>query len=424
MKTILGSRLKDQWLIIYSSFTGFLLVAFYLGLKHVVGLEELYSFLITFGVFAVFFDVRHFFPTYARTLLDQHFMGLNKRWFYLSWGLIILLPILLFVIISAGEYHVFNSYLAVSFLLRATYVLGFYHLVKQNWGFMAIYKKKYNEPEDGSDKWEKLLLLSGAFIPFVILSMISPVWFSGDEYAFAPKAEQLSYVLAVWKRIGGVCLVSGLIFLSIGYLLKTRPQFKYVSRNLGWFLTASFLLIGLISRFGQQEVLGGILFLLISLFVYSGMKVIVRERKLENVNWDKWQVFFSSLTLYGIIFMLPVENKFILAMAVTIPHDIQYLSFTKEFGEKYYSSSKFNHGFAATLAKRTALFFLLSLIYALIFESARTGVKFLPSDPLNPQMDFYRNMVSVFFMGMVLHHYYLDAVIWRVRKDEDLNKGL
>lgn len=64
------------------------------------------------------------------------------------------------------------------------------------------------------------------------------------------------------------------------------------------------------------------------------------------------------------------------------------------------------------------------MIYALIFESARTGVKFLPSGPLDPQMDFYRNMVSFFFMGMVLHHYYLDAVIWRVRKDEDLNKGL
>lgn len=149
------------------------------------------------------FDI--FFPTYARTLLDQHFMGLNRRWFYLSWVLIILLPILLFLIISAGEYQDFSSYLAVSFLLRATYVLGFYHLVKQNWGFMAIYKKKHNEPEDGSDKWEKLLLLSGAFIPFVILSMVSPVWFSGDEYAFAPKSEQLPFVLVVWKRIGGVC---------------------------------------------------------------------------------------------------------------------------------------------------------------------------------------------------------------------------
>ncbi len=70
---------------------------------------------------------------------------------------------------------------------------------------MAIYKKKHNEPEDGSDKWEKLLLLSGAFIPFVILSTVSPVWFSGDAYAFAPKSEQLPFVLVVWKRIGGVC---------------------------------------------------------------------------------------------------------------------------------------------------------------------------------------------------------------------------
>jgi hypothetical protein len=424
MNTILGSKLKDQWLIIYSSFAGFLLVAFYLGLKHVLGLEEIYSFLITFGIFAVFFDVRHFFPTYARTLLDQHFMGLNKRWFYLSWALIIILPIILYLIISSGEYQVFNSFLAVSFLLRATYVLGFYHLVKQNWGFMAIYKKKHGEVEDGSDRWEKLLLLSGAYIPFVILSMTSPVWFAGDEFAFTPQADQLSYVIAIWKKIGGVCLVSGLFFLAIGFLFNAKPQYKYVSRNLGWFMVFSFLLINLILRFGQVPVLGIILILLIALFIFSLYKAIRRERMQQFVNWNKWQVLFSSLILYGVVFMLPVDNKFILAMAVTIPHDIQYLSFTREFGQKYYSSSRFKHGLAASLAKRTALFFLISLVYALIFESARTGVKFLPADPMNPQLDFYRNMVSVFFIGMVLHHYYLDAVIWRVRKDEDLKKGL
>jgi hypothetical protein len=39
----------------------------------------------------------------------------------------------------------------------------------------------------------------------------------------------------------------------------------------------------------------------------------------------KRAVFTVSLVLYHGILFLPIENKFVLVMAITIPHNIQYL---------------------------------------------------------------------------------------------------
>lgn len=89
---------------------------------------------------------------------------------------------------------------------------------------MAIYKKKMNEPEDGSDRWDKLMLISGSFIPFVIVSMVYPVWFAGEQAAFNPSKEEYYYVLDIWKQISIACLVISSVFLLIGFALKVIPQ--------------------------------------------------------------------------------------------------------------------------------------------------------------------------------------------------------
>jgi len=420
MESILSTSRKDWAFIILSPVAGFILVGLYFSLIKLHFTEEI-ALLIVLICYSVLFDVRHLFSTYTRTLFDKHFMSINKKWFYTSWLAIILIPLLFFFALSTGEFAAYKSQIVLSFAARMTFILGFYHLIKQNWGFIAIYKKKMKEPEDGSDRWDKLMLISGSFIPFVIVSLLYPIWFAGEQAAFAPTATEYSYVMNTWKEISIACLVIAGIFLFIGFAVKVIPQYKYVSRNIGFLFTAAFLLIQLISKNGANSILTVILFVLILIFVLSSIMSISKAVQLGKFNTGKWAVLISSLALYFGILLIPVEQKYLLVMAITIPHNIQYLAFVHFFNKKYYSNAKVDFGWAKKLSERFALLLIISIVYALVFEGLRTGVRYMPMDNVNDSIYFIRNAVAIFFISMVLHHYYLDAVIWRVRKDKDLS---
>jgi len=423
MEYILGSKTKDLFYIIFSSLAGFLIVGIYWFQVHLLDISESMASMVTFIVFAILFDVRHFFPTYSRTLFDKAFLKDNSRWFFTSWIFILLVPVLVVFVLSLGDYKAFDSFVLFSILLRFTYVVGFYHLIKQNWGFMAIYKKKYGE--DGkSDRWEKMLLLSGSFLPFIYISMRDHVWFSGGNYAFSPQSNEVEYILTMWDELSLAMLGLGLFLLAVGYIFKSKPQYKYVSRNLGFMLCGLFVIYHLIKANGADQIMTLLLVITGLVFIIALVQTIRFNKKYGFKNKEKWMVLISSLVLYSGIILLPIENKFVIVMGITLPHNIQYLAFTKVFNQQYYSNSPKKHGFAQILVEKAGLFFILSIVYALLFESMRTGVKLIPIDQSSESLQFARNLFNVFFLGMVMHHYYLDAVIWRVRKDKELSSNL
>lgn len=148
---------------------------------------------------------------------------------------------------------------------------------------------------------------------------------------------------------------------------------------------------------------------------------ISKAIKFGKFNQGKWAVLISSVVLYNGILLIPVEQKYLLVMAVTIPHNIQYLAFVNFFNQKYYSDPKLDFGWARKLTERFGLLLIISLVYAILFEGMRTGARYMPIENGNDSVFLIRNAVAIFFISMVLHHYYLDAVIWRVRKDKDLS---
>lgn len=424
MQAILENEKRDWILIIGSTLSGFILVGFYLVLKNIFLLGNDISFFVTFLIFTLLFDVRHLFSTYARTIFDKVYAKEHKNWLVKSWLAIVLIPSFGLLILSRGEFFAYNTSVILIFASRVTIVLGFYHLVKQNWGFMAIYKKKLNEPDNGSDRWEKLLLLSGSFLPLALIGKIQHVWFPGEEIAFSPAAAQLPYIIHLWEKIAIFSLVLGITFLLVGFVFKSSAVYKYVSRNLGYYFVAIFLFIRLILFYGADLAFLVILSVFSVIFICS-LIITIKKAKEHNVkNPKKWAVLISSLLLYNGILLLPIDHKYVLVMAVTLPHNIQYLSFVNFFSLKYYTSSTKNHGLAKSMSQRFILFLFLSFIYAFIFELGRTGIKYLPMENLGDTGFIVRNFILIFFLSMVLHHYYLDAVIWRVRKDKELSKEI
>lgn len=422
MTTILENERKDWLFIIFSSFSGFLLVGFYLLMGKLLPNQPEVALLTTFLIYAVFFDVRHLFSTYSRTYLDKAYFSENKRWLHVSFAVIVFIPLLAVLLIARGDYFSYNTGIVFTFLLRMTTVLGFYHLVKQNWGFMVIYKKKMNEPQDNSDKWEKMMLLSGSFIPFVIVAIICPVWFPSEQSFIFPEAHLKDYITEMWNKIALYTLFFSIFLLLVGYVFNSLPQYKYVSRNLGLFFLGVFVLLKMFLNWGT-DVLYVVLSGVVLLFVISTAMSIQKALKQKLLNKKKWAVLISSLVLYGGILLLPIENKSVLVMAVTIPHNIQYLTFVNFFNSKFYSASKKEHGLAKRMSQKIGYFIVISFLYSVLYESFRTGTKYVSFG--TPEMQYIiGNLIAVFFLSMSLHHYYLDAVIWRVRKDKNISDSV
>ena len=422
MENILKNAKQDWMFIILSTVSGFLMIGFYFVLANLVKLDEFTAFLVTLILFSLLFDVRHFFPTYTRTFLDKAYFKENKSWLLGSTAAIFLIPLISYLILIQGEAMAYNGQIVLSFARRVTLTLGFYHLIKQNWGFIAIYKKKFNEPEDGSDRWEKLLLLSGSFIPFVYLAKTKIIWFLDETSAFSPNANELNYVLEFWGKISAFMLVLGLFFLVIGFAINARPQYKYVSRNLGYYFVGIFILIKLILANGSDKVLYILLVVLTIIFVVSLILTVLKAIQFGKLNVRKWAMFISALVLYWGVLSLPLDNKMLIIIGITIPHNIQYLAFVGLFNKKHYANSAQNHGLATILSQKAILFFIVSVLFSFVFELGRTGTTM--NLFTEPDAFILKNIVAFLFLSLVLHHYYLDAVIWRVRKDDNLGKDI
>ena len=420
MQNILHNSRQDWMYIILSTLSGFFMIGFYFFLERILSLNSETALLITLIIFSLLFDVRHFFPTYTRTFLDKSYFQEHKSWLIGSTLAIILIPMVSYILLIQGDAVAYDGSLVVAFARRVTLVLGFYHLVKQNWGFIAIYKKKFNEPENGSDRWEKLVLLSGSFLPLVLLSKNDLIWFGDEVSAFTPTANELPYVLDFWDKLAGTTLLLGLVFLLVGFVLKVRAQYKFVSRNLGFYFLGIFVLIKSILSYGSDLVLNFLFGVLAITFVVSLAITVQKALSFGKFNTRKWAMLASALLLYWGILSIPVDNNFLLVIGITTPHNIQYLAFVQLFNKKQFETSPNDHGIARFLTQRVLLFFGVSLVFSALFEFGRTGTIYFT----DTNSFILRNTVAIFFLSLVLHHYYLDAVIWRVRKDEKLSKNI
>lgn len=417
MQAILASKKEDWIYLIGSSLSGFILIGFYYALMY----SDIFSpdlvLIITFVLFSLFFDVRHLFATYSRTFLDKSYYQTHKRWLWSSLFWVLFIPLGLFFLFAKGSYAAFDSGIITLFAIRMTLVLGFYHLIKQNWGFVAIYKKKNGEQDEG--RWEKALLLSGSFLPLVFVAYRDYIWYPSEQIYFEAPVHQLAYLYEKWHLIAFFCLGLSILFALFGFIFKVKAHYKYVSRNLSFFFFGAFILIECILQWGVKTLIP-IVVIMAFIFFYSLLKVWKQELQRKLLSREKWAVVIGSLILYWGVILLPLENKLVVVMAITIPHNIQYLQFVQFFQKKQYSQSIENHGFAKRVLSKTGLFFVVSFVYAFIFEAGRTGIKFMTLSSNSDKQFFWQNAIIMFFIGLVLHHYYTDAVIWRVRKDNQI----
>src|SRR6266481_4517550 len=145
---------------------------------------------------AILIDAPHVFGTFSRTYFDTSEWKTRKR---------LMLGSLLFFVV--GPTMVLLGAGFTFFFIAALW--AYYHLVKQHYGFMVLYKKKNNDLAAVDNALDRLVLLFAFNYPFV-------AFIANDPAAMA----RVPAILRGGVNAIATALLIGTIVLGIGWLIR------------------------------------------------------------------------------------------------------------------------------------------------------------------------------------------------------------
>jgi len=285
LRWIIGARDDMIWFIgsVVSSYA--LLVLYVSGILPLLPMVALWAILI---------DAPHVFGTFSRTYFDRTERKNRAR---LLWGSLLFFAIGP-VMVLAGAGFVF---------LFVAALWAYYHLVKQHYGFMVLYKKKNGDLARVDNVLDRLLLLFAFNYPFVEFIARDP--------------EAMARVPAVLR--GGVSGLSKLL-LVITILLFV----VWVGRQV------------------QRAVIG------------------------EPLNVPKYLLLAAAIPMHWIVLLTPMPHKPIAIVAIlTIYHNLQYHRLIWFHNQKY--KSREQYGAAELISRRLVYYIAFGIIFGVIYQGPR-----------------------------------------------------
>jgi hypothetical protein len=338
------------------------------------------------ALWAILIDAPHVFGTFSRTYFDR---TERRNRAHLLWG-----SLLFFVV---GPIMVFAGLGLVFFFLAALW--AYYHLVKQHYGFMVLYKKKNNDLAPVDNALDRLLLLFAFNYPFV-------AFIARDPEAMTRVPASLRFGVNGLATI----LLAGTIILFIAWLLRQIQRF-----------------------------VGG-----------------------EALNVPKYLLLAAAIPMHWIVLLTPMPNKPIAIVAIlTIYHNLQYHRLIWFHNQKYTRSSpaptgtagvrpattsntliqgsstnmsegveltlRQKHGAAELISRRLVYYVAFGILFGIIYQGPRQFLGYVSLKNragLNSEQSFAMQLGISFLWGYAFIHYYLDSKIWRVRRDPTVGKAL
>ena len=357
---------------------------------------------------ALLFDASHFFATYTRTYFDKLFFKQNRSILLITCCTFIIGPLFIGLpfLFTKDIYLLRNTFTIFN---RFCIVLAYFHLVRQHWGIIAIYRRRNNETDNRSRQLEHALLLIGCFLPLLYFQYANMPLLSSSEIfsAFEQRSwnREIFYLLA-WS----CCLLCGYFF--------TRKKWPFLKlHRVAVCMAAIAFFIFMASLIGLTTLLGWICSLLFIVFIII-LQFSVLGKPTNRMNVPKWGLLITVIVSHTIFIMLPIP--FLLKpVLVGIYHNIQYHRIVYHHNQNKYSgedSARF--GMAAVFTKRLGVLVGCIALFGLFTAVLQLGGRML-----------FIGEVAKYFLASImwaipLHHYILDGVIWRLRKDESLRKHL
>jgi hypothetical protein len=352
LRWIIGAREDLIW------FIGSVVSSYALLVLYVTGVLPLIPMV---AGWAILIDAPHVFGTFSRTYFDKSEWKTRKR---------LMLGSLLFFVI--GPTLVLLGVGFTFFFVAALW--AYYHLVKQHYGFMVLYKKKNNDlaPIDNAlDRWLLMFAFNYPFVQFI----------AGDPAAMARVPPILR---------GGVNAVAMLMLIgTIGFAIA-------------WL--------------GRQ---------------------LQRAFLREPLNVPKYLLLAAAIPMHWVALFTPMPAKPIALVAIlTIYHNLQYHRLIWFHNKKYGGAvvppaghaqdARATFGPAAFISRRLAFYIAFGIIFGIIYQGPRQylGYLNLHTGDSPAALSTPIQLGIAFLWGYAFIHYYLDSKIWRVRRDPAVGQAL
>jgi hypothetical protein len=321
---------------------------------------------------AILIDAPHVFGTLSRTYFDASEWKTRKR---------LLLGSLLFFFV--GPTLVLLGLGFTFFFVAALW--AYYHLVKQHYGFMVLYKKKNNDLAPVDNALDRLLLMFAFNYPFV-------AFIANDPSAMARVPPMLrSGVSSV-----AMLLLVGTIGLGVVWL-------------------------------GRQ---------------------IQRAVLRQTLDLPKYLLLAAAIPMHWIVLLTPMPNKPIAIVAIlTVYHNLQYHRLIWFHNQKYVERADLRgssptvregvldqallrekYGPAELISRRLLYYIAFGILFGILYQGPRQilgylGLKSSHGVP-TAELSVPIQLGVAFLWGYAFIHYYLDSKIWRVRRDPSVGKAL
>lgn len=396
MRWIISGREDLIW------FIGSVASSYALLVLYVTGLVPL---LPMVAGWAILIDAPHVFGTLSRTYFDRSEWKTRKRLMLGSLGFFIVGPAL--VLLGFG----------FSFFFVAA-LWAYYHLVKQHYGFMVLYKKKNNDLAAVDNALDRLLLMFAFNYPFI-------AFIAGDADAMA----RVPPFLRGGVNIVAAVLLAGTIVIGIAWLIR---QVQRVWLQLPLNVPKYFLLAAAIPMHWVA---------LLTPMAHKPIALVAILTIYHNLQYHRLIWFHNQKYTAGSADASSASARRSLAGSSNVEPEGQSLSApqggraaglgartSRPLEREARTDLRIKYGPAALISRRLLFYIAFGIIFGIIYQGPRQylgylGLQSAQSDS-PAQLSLPIQLGIAFLWGYAFIHYHLDAKIWRVRRDPSVGKAL
>lgn len=342
--------------------------------------------LVVVASWGIVLDAPHLFATLARTVLDPEEWRVRGGVLAASFGFFLLGPALILtprLLASAGALPAGSETLGSVVFVVFFRLWAYYHVVRQHWGFLRLYARRNPAAEDELEsRVDRFVFPAVFYLPIG--------WFLTAPWYTESGMPELGFA----TEIGGRAL---------------GAWFHY---PLGWAW----------------------------LLTVIGYAAFQWRRSLRGVprNLPKLALLAATVPLHAAAFSGPLLVLFVVPL-VTAGHNLQYQRFVWDYGQRRYQSERSPAAFSF---RNPVLYFALGLVFTLIcyrgpLVASVSGLLagfldgfvlpfagLVAGAPGSGGGSLGAEVIAASLLGWAMQHYYLDAKIWQVSKDERLRKVL
>ncbi len=311
-------------------------------------------------------DGPHVFATLSRTYFDHDERAARSRLLRGSLAFFALGPATVGLSVVAGRRLPYDVFLAFCT------AWAYWHVVRQHYGVMVLYKKKAGDTDRTDDRFDGIVLYVGLLAPLVSFLVVNP---------------------RALAMIG----------------VDAPPEWAQSASVAAWTL----VLAAVLALAGRQ---------------------IVRMSSGRPLNGTKLLFLSAAISVSAVLFSPAVATRIeyeAVFPIVTSFHNVQYLALVWFFQRNRLDDANRRRRAAPLFARSLWLFLGAGLLFTIAYRvllgcafSAWPGCDMGAQEIALPAGLTGSDLGVAFLWGFALHHYYLDQNIWHVRRDASLSRDL